>query len=415
MRSAAFFDLDRTLVRGSATFPLAVAAFRAGYVPPRQLLHDAVSAMRFVRAGASDEVSAALRERILSAVAGHRAADVLALGDAFLPRLAATVLPESRALLAAHAEAGEDRVIVSASPVEIVGALADRLGLEGAVGTRSEIDAEGRYTGRLAGPFCYREGKVDEIRRLAAERGYDLARSTAYSDSVSDLPFLEAVGSAVAVNPDSELRALAQERGWRVVEVARPGRARASRALRLVATGFRPRRRGVPAGESGQAGRRTTTRGGAMSVRDGLVRGAAAGTVGTAAMSVLMLGARRAGLLGAQPPEAIVRAGARALTGREPSGRAARLAAVGAHVGFGATGGAAYGLLPPLPGPAVVRGGAAGLLVWALSYEGWVPVLGALPPAHRDRDDRVAVMVAAHLVYGAVLGVLDARWRRPAA
>ena len=62
---------------------------------------------------------------------------------------------------------------------------------------------------------------MTEVRRLAAERGYDLRRCTAYSDSISDLPFLEAVGTAVAVNPDRELRRTAVERGWRIVEVTR--------------------------------------------------------------------------------------------------------------------------------------------------------------------------------------------------
>ena len=219
--AAAFFDLDRTLIRGSANFPLAVAAFRAGYVPPRALLLDALSAVRFVLKGATDEGSAELRERILGAVAGHPAADVIALGDAFIPKLRAAVLPEARQLLADHAARGEDRVVVSASPIEIVGRLAAELGLEGACGTRSEIDPAGRYTGRLAGPFCYQTGKVAEIQQLASERGYDLGRCSAYSDSISDLPFLEAVGVPVAVNPDRALRRHAEAHGWRVVEVAR--------------------------------------------------------------------------------------------------------------------------------------------------------------------------------------------------
>jgi HAD superfamily hydrolase (TIGR01490 family) len=245
MTHAAFFDLDRTLIRGSAVFPLAVAAFRAGHVPPRDLLSDAVNAVGFVLHGASDERSAALRERVLRAVAGQRVEDVVALGDRFLDGLVASVLPESAALLAEHAARGEDRVIVSASPVEIVCELAGRLGLEGAVGTRSEI-VDGRYTGRLEGAFCYGEGKVAEVRRLAAERGYDLARCTAYSDSVSDLPFLEAVGTAVAVNPDRELREVAAERGWRVVEVTRrplPGEP----VLRAALTAVRGLRRGAAA------------------------------------------------------------------------------------------------------------------------------------------------------------------------
>jgi HAD superfamily hydrolase (TIGR01490 family) len=220
-RSAAFFDLDRTLIRGSANFPLAVAAFRAGHVPPRQLLHDAVNAIAFIAGGATDARSIALRERILRAVAGHPAADVTALGDAFIPKVAASVLPEARVLLDQHTAAGEDRIVVSASPIEIVSRIADEIGLEGAVGTRSEI-VDGCYTGRLEGEFCYGAGKVTEMRRLAEERGYDLGRCTAYSDSISDLPFLEAVGTPVAVNPEKHLRAVAVERGWRIVEVARP-------------------------------------------------------------------------------------------------------------------------------------------------------------------------------------------------
>lgn len=241
--TAAFFDLDRTLIRGSAVFPLAVAAFRAGHVPPRDLLHDVANAVAFVVGGASDERSAALRERVLRAVAGQRVDDVVALGDRFLHKLVDGILPESQLLLDAHAARGEDRVIVSASPVEIVSRLAGELGLEAAVGTRSEI-VHGRYTGRLEGAFCYGQGKVAEVRRIADERGYDLARCTAYSDSVSDLPFLDAVGTAVAVNPDRELRAVALSSGWRVVEVARaplPGEP-AARAAAAAVRGLVARR-----------------------------------------------------------------------------------------------------------------------------------------------------------------------------
>jgi HAD superfamily hydrolase (TIGR01490 family) len=190
-------------------------------VPPKQLLHDAVNAVAFITGGASDQRSADLRERILKAVAGHPAADVVALGDSFIPKIAQSVLPEARRLLDQHAQAGEDRVVVSASPIEIVGRLAEAIGLEGAVGTRSEI-VDGCYTGRLDGAFCYGPGKVVEVQRLAAERGYDLERCTAYSDSISDLPFLECVGTPVAVNPEKHLRAVANERGWRIVEVSRP-------------------------------------------------------------------------------------------------------------------------------------------------------------------------------------------------
>lgn len=220
--AAAFFDLDRTLIRGSATFALGVAAFRKGLRTPLQMVDDIISAIMFTRHGVSDERSEQLRESVLASVTGHYQRDVAALGEAFVPRLASRILPESRLLLDLHEGRGEDRIIVSASPIEIVTMLAERLGLQGAVGTRAEVDAEGRYTGRLDGEFCYGAGKVTEVRRLAAERGYDLDACTAYSDSISDVAFLECVGTAVAVNPDRELRELAMERRWRIVEV-KPG------------------------------------------------------------------------------------------------------------------------------------------------------------------------------------------------
>ena len=147
-----------------------------------------------------------------------------------------------------------------------------------------------------------------------------------------------------------------------------------------------------------------------MDVRNDLARGVAAGTVGTGVMSALMLAAGRAGLLGRQPPEAIVRQ-AGALVGAEPRGRTADVLASAAHVGFGAVTGAAYALLPPARRP-VSRAVLVSLGVYAGSYAGWVPALGALPPADDDRTDRQVVMAAAHVVYGAVLGTLDDRWRR---
>ena len=124
-----------------------------------------------------------------------------------------------------------------------------------------------------------------------------------------------------------------------------------------------------------------------------------------------MLAAGRAGLMGRQPPEAIVRRTG-ALVAVEPRGRLADALATVAHLLFGAGTGAAYALLPPARRP-VVRGAAVGTAVWAVSYAGWVPALGALPPAGpRPTAATRSSMVVAHLVYGAVLGAVDDRWRR---
>ncbi len=218
--AAAFFDLDRTLISGASAFAFGIAAWRNDFLPTADLLGDAASALIFRLTGGSDERSEATRDRILEAVAGHDVDELLSLGSDVVPQLLAKVRPEAKGLLDMHADAGRDRFIVSATPQELTDALAEALDLEGSIGTRSEI-VDGRYTGRLDGPFVYGEGKAEAVEKLAAERGYDLRLSYAYSDSASDLPMLELVGHPVAVNPDRTLESVAHQRGWPIVIFAR--------------------------------------------------------------------------------------------------------------------------------------------------------------------------------------------------
>jgi HAD superfamily hydrolase (TIGR01490 family) len=218
--AAAFFDLDRTLISGSSVFVFGIAAWRSGFVPTRELLNDARNAIGFRFAGASDEKTAAVRDRILGAIAGTTVAELRALGDQVIPRLLKDVRLESRGLIDLHHDAGRDTFIVSASPVEIVEDLATAMGMTGGIGTVAEV-LDGVYTGRLAEPFCYGEGKSQAITKLAKERGYDLRLSYAYSDSAGDLPFLEEVGHPVAVNPDRALQSMAYHRGWPIIVFSR--------------------------------------------------------------------------------------------------------------------------------------------------------------------------------------------------
>lgn len=218
--AAAFFDLDRTLISGSSAFDFGIAAWRNDLIPTGELLSDAWNALTFKLVGATDERSEAVRDRILGAVEGAEQAQLLALNEEIVPRILEKVRPESRGLLEMHHEAGRDTWIVSASPVELVDPLAKALGMTGGIGTTSEV-ADGRYTGRLEGPFVYGEGKAEAIRALAEERGYDLRLSYSYSDSASDLPMMELVGHPVAVNPDRPLISVAHQRGWPMVEFSR--------------------------------------------------------------------------------------------------------------------------------------------------------------------------------------------------
>lgn len=222
-RTAAFFDLDRTLIAGSSAFVFARAARDAGFIRLFDFIPDVVRALKFQFLGSSDESSVSVRDRILAGVGGMKQSDLVGLNDIVLPELLGLIRPEARALLEQHHTAGRETWIVSASPIEIVEPLAIALGMTGGIGTRGEVD-NGVYTGRLDGPFCYGEGKAEAISQLATERNIDLANSWSYSDSMSDVPMMELVGHAVAVNPDSELSQLSRQKGWPVVVFAQRSR-----------------------------------------------------------------------------------------------------------------------------------------------------------------------------------------------
>ena len=221
MPQAAFFDLDRTLISGASIFPFAVQAWRAGFVKNTEILRWGISALSFKLIGdIGDDRSDKARNDFLGKVAGVSVDQMAEIARDLLPNLVQNVRPESRKLVKMHHEAGRDTWILSASPQGIVEPLADALGMTGAIGTKGKV-VDGHYTSELDGPFVYGQGKADAINQLAERLDYDLSRSYAYSDSISDLPMLELVGHPVTVNPDSPLEEIAYERGWPVVIFAR--------------------------------------------------------------------------------------------------------------------------------------------------------------------------------------------------
>jgi HAD superfamily hydrolase (TIGR01490 family) len=215
-RGAAFFDLDKTLMEGSSAIHFGRAAHRAGMMSRRQLIADLWANIRFRLEGASDEGTAELRQRILDGLAGVRVTDLARLG----PEVLAGILPRIyREVLEAayrHQDEGRPAFIVTAASQELAELLARVLVLDGAIGTRSDVK-DGVYTGLPEGPFVYGEGKAVAIREMAARDGIDLDESWAYSDSVSDLPMLRAVGHPVVVNPDANLTGIAREEGWDIM------------------------------------------------------------------------------------------------------------------------------------------------------------------------------------------------------
>ncbi len=216
-RAAAFFDLDRTLLRRSSALALAGSFREHGVIGRGQLAKAAAWQLLFAARGASAETVRKAAEDGLMVLKGFRVDDLRNLvATAMEPVLKPLVYQEPLYLVARHRERGEPVYIVSATLQEIVEELARELGFDGAIGSTCEI-VDGVYTGRsLRG--AHGKGKAAAIRELAEEQGLDLAASTAYSDSHTDLPFLEAVGNPVVVNPDRELRRIAAERGWPMLE-----------------------------------------------------------------------------------------------------------------------------------------------------------------------------------------------------
>lgn len=229
MQAAAFFDLDRTLISGASIFPFALEAWRAGLVTNREIASWALSAASFKLFGEDPSRPEQIRGQFLGKVSGISVTQLQEVGRELLPKLVASVRPESRKLVKMHAEAGRDTWIVSASPQEIVAPLADALGMTGAIGTQGKV-VDGHYTDELERPFVYGEGKAQAVATLAGEKSYDLQLCYAYSDSASDLPMLKLVGHPVTVNPDGHLEEVAYEFGWPIVIFAR-------RTKRVVAAG----------------------------------------------------------------------------------------------------------------------------------------------------------------------------------
>jgi HAD superfamily hydrolase (TIGR01490 family) len=215
----AFFDLDRTVMSGASTYFFAKAAVKSGFYSRRMLLRGAWKTFWFKRRGASDEQSEAARDQVLAAVQGRTRAGLEALLPEVLGPILLNVYPEIYRRILDHERAGVPTYLCSASPIEVVEPVARALGMTGALATRAETDADGTYTGRLVGPFCYGSGKVVAMESESERAGIDLDASWGYSDSISDQPMLERVGRAVAVNPDKALRSIALEREWEILRV----------------------------------------------------------------------------------------------------------------------------------------------------------------------------------------------------
>jgi HAD superfamily hydrolase (TIGR01490 family) len=235
-RAAAFFDLDKTLMAGSSGMQFARVATQHGIVSRRLLASWGVEHLRYRLRGTTDERTAEVLRVARDLISGVPARSLERMNPEVMAAILPRVYPQMLDEVYAHQDGGRATFIVSAAGNGVVEPLAAVLGMDGGIGTRYEVGEDGAFTGRFDGPFVYGPGKVEAMEAFAAEHGIDLAASYAYSDSISDLPMLRAVGHPVAVNPDPPLAGIAREEGWQTMRFEQLGRRLVALAVTLLAT-----------------------------------------------------------------------------------------------------------------------------------------------------------------------------------
>jgi HAD superfamily hydrolase (TIGR01490 family) len=214
--AAAFFDVDNTMMMGASIFHFAKGMASRKFFTWRDLVGFTARQTRLRLRGESHDDLHSTRESALAFVAGKKVEDIVALGEEIYDEeMADKVWSGTHAMALQHLDAGQRVWLVTATPVELATIIARRLKLTGALGTVAE-SLDGAYTGRLVGEVLHGQAKAAAVLALAEREGLDLSRCSAYSDSINDLPLLSSVGRAVAVNPDSALRAEAKARGWQI-------------------------------------------------------------------------------------------------------------------------------------------------------------------------------------------------------
>jgi HAD superfamily hydrolase (TIGR01490 family) len=215
-RTAAFFDLDKTIIAKSSTLAFGRPFYQSGLINRRTVLRSAYAQFVFALAGADEDQMDRMRSFITAMCTGWDVAQVRdVVNETLHDIIDPLVYDEAVELIERHQAEGRDVVIVSSSGEEVVEPIGAMVGADHVIATRMVVD-DGKYTGEIA-HYVYGPGKAEAIETFAKERGYDLAQCYAYSDSVTDVPMLEAVGHPAAVNADRALRKTALERGWPIL------------------------------------------------------------------------------------------------------------------------------------------------------------------------------------------------------
>jgi HAD superfamily hydrolase (TIGR01490 family) len=219
--TAAFFDLDKTIIAKSSTLAFSREFQAGGLISRGAVLRSAYAQFVYLVGGADHDQMEKMRQFMSQLSSGWDVETVKEIvADTLHNIVDPLVYDEAVSLIEDHHLAGRDVIIVSTSGSEVVEPIGEMLGADKVIATRMEV-RDGKYTGEISF-YAYAENKATAIQDLAARRGYDLKRSYAYSDSITDVHMLEAVGHPHAVNPDKDLRRVARDRGWPILVFDKP-------------------------------------------------------------------------------------------------------------------------------------------------------------------------------------------------
>ena len=215
-RTAAFFDMDNTLLRVDSGMSWVRFLYRRGELPPR-MVAKALYWQALYKLAVLDMDT--VFTRLVEDLRGDSEAEMIAKCEIwYRDHVAPEVAPAARVAIEHHRQAGHVVVLATGSTQYAARPVAHGVGIEHVLSSELEVE-RGVFTGRPAA-FCFGHHKVALAERWAERHGVDLATSYFYSDSYNDLPMLERVGTAVAVNADARLRRHAKRRGWQVIDWA---------------------------------------------------------------------------------------------------------------------------------------------------------------------------------------------------
>jgi HAD superfamily hydrolase (TIGR01490 family) len=212
-RIAAFFDLDKTIIAKSSVMAFSKQFLEEGLMTRRSLIKGAYAQLMLAMSTADADKAEQLRKYLSSLVTGWDVATVdRIVADAMATAVRPIIYAEALQLINEHRAKGHTVVIISASGREVAEPIGRMLGADRIIATEMAV-VDGRYTGEIT-RYVYGEAKAEAVRAEAEAQGFDLALSYAYGDSSKDVPMLETVGNPYVVNPSTELRRVAEERGW---------------------------------------------------------------------------------------------------------------------------------------------------------------------------------------------------------